>query len=119
MSESEFPWEREALEFLAQELPAEEPVRMWSNFEFVSNDGQIGAVDALILTRKGMAVAETGRQRTLLREGLRSDPHPAARYRGVPHKLGMRAGYDPTRLNQLVDDLEADTWREWQERLHK
>ena len=55
----------------------------------------------------------------LLREGLRSRPRPATRYRVTPHKLGMRAGYDPTRLNQLVDELAADAWREQQERLRK
>ena len=48
----------------------------------------------------------------LLREGLRSRPQPATRYRVTPHKLGMRPGYDPTRLNQLVDELEADVHRE-------
>ncbi len=58
VSESEFPWEREALEFLAQQLPGLEPVRMWSNFEFISNDGHISEVDALILTSKGLFLVE-------------------------------------------------------------
>lgn len=53
-SESEFPWEREALEFLAEHLPNQEPVRMWSNFEFLSNDGHVNEIDALILTAKGL-----------------------------------------------------------------
>ncbi len=48
----------------------------------------------------------------LLREGLRKDQRPAARYRVTPHKLGMRAEYDQTRLNQLVDELETDAYRE-------
>ena len=55
----------------------------------------------------------------LLREGLRSGPRPATKYHVTPHKLGMRAGYDPTRLNQLVDELAADAWREQQERLRQ
>ena len=55
----------------------------------------------------------------LLREGLRSRPRPATRYRVTPHQLGMRPGYDPTRLNQLVDELDAEAWREQQERLRK
>ena len=67
--------------------------------------------------REGLSLKQV--VNTLLREGLRSDQRPAARYRGAPHKLGLRAGYDPTRLNQLVDDLEADAWRERQERLRK
>src|SRR5580765_8022656 len=58
VSDSEFPWEREALEFLAHELAGQEPVRMWSNFEFISNDGHIGEVDALILTSKGLFLVE-------------------------------------------------------------
>ncbi len=53
---------------------------------------------------------------TLLREGLRSRPRPATRYHVTPHKLGMRAGYDPTRLNQLADELATDAWRERLER---
>ena len=44
----------------------------------------------------------------LLREGLRSDQRTATRYRVTPHKLGMRAEYDQTRLNQLVDELETE-----------
>ena len=55
----------------------------------------------------------------LLREGLRSRPTPATRYRVTPHKLGMRAGYDPTRLNRLADELATDAWRERQERPHR
>jgi len=58
VSESQFPWEREALEFLAQELPNQDPVRIWSNFEFISNDGHINEVDALILTAKGLFLVE-------------------------------------------------------------
>jgi len=58
VSESEFPWEREALEYLAEHLPNQEPVRMWSNFEFISNDGHINEVDALILTSKGLFLVE-------------------------------------------------------------
>lgn len=48
----------------------------------------------------------------LLHEGLRSRPQPVTRYRVTPHKPGMRPGYDPTRLNQLVDELEGDVHRE-------
>ena len=51
----------------------------------------------------------------LLREGLRSGQRLATRYRVTPHKLGMRAAYDPTRLNQLADAVATDAWRERQE----
>lgn len=58
VSDSEYPWEREALEFIAEHLPALEPVRMWSNFEFVSNDGYVSEVDALVLSNKGLFLVE-------------------------------------------------------------
>ena len=58
VSDSAYPWEREALEFLAARLPNREPVRVWSNFEFVSNDGHVNEVDALVLTAKGLFLVE-------------------------------------------------------------
>ena len=46
----------------------------------------------------------------LLREGLRSSRQkPGAKpYRTKTHELGLRPGFDATRLNQLVDELEVD-----------
>jgi len=35
ISESPYPWEREALEFVRQRLPDHEPYRAWANFEFI------------------------------------------------------------------------------------
>lgn len=58
VTESQYPWEREALEFLAEHLPGQEPVRLWSNFEFVSHDGYVSEVDALVLTAKGLFLVE-------------------------------------------------------------
>jgi hypothetical protein len=58
VTESQYPWEREAIEFLATHLPGHEPVRLWSNFEFVSNDGYVNEVDALVLTAKGLFLVE-------------------------------------------------------------
>ncbi len=50
----------------------------------------------------------------LLREALRSGLRtPAAgKYRTETYALRMRPGFDATRLNQLVDDLETDAYRE-------
>ena len=50
----------------------------------------------------------------LLREGLRSEQRTpgAKKYRTKPHPLRMRPGFDAVRLNQLVDELETDTYRE-------
>jgi hypothetical protein len=50
----------------------------------------------------------------LLREGLRSRERPPAarRYRSETRKLHLRPGYDPAKLNQLVDELEMEALRE-------
>jgi serine/threonine protein kinase len=50
VSQSAFEWEREALDFLRENLPDHEPWRAWSNFEFIDDDGRVNEVDALILT---------------------------------------------------------------------
>ncbi|MXY23651.1 MAG: hypothetical protein F4Y45_03905 [Acidobacteria bacterium] len=43
---------------------------------------------------------------------LGEDAPEASKYRTRPHALGMRPGFDPTRLNQLVDELETDVYLE-------
>lgn len=45
----------------------------------------------------------------LLRAGLTagSKPVPAKPYRSRARPLGLRAGFDPARLNQAVDELEV------------
>ena len=55
---SPFPWEAEALAYLREALPDVDPIRVWSLFEFVSNDGNISEVDALVLTAKGLHLVE-------------------------------------------------------------
>jgi len=52
------PWEREALAFLRERLPAHDPYRVWANFEFMAPDGSFNEVDALILTPKGFFLVE-------------------------------------------------------------
>ena len=49
---------------------------------------------------------------SLLREGLHSrQSRPRAKtYRTRIYKLGMRPGFDPVKLNRLVDELEAERW---------
>ena len=46
----------------------------------------------------------------LLRAGIqcRAQPPKPRSYRTSTRKLGLRAGLDPTKLNQLVDEIEAD-----------
>jgi serine/threonine protein kinase len=55
---SEFPWEREAIAFLREGLPDTDPCRLWTNFEFIADDGSVNEVDALVLTSKGFYLVE-------------------------------------------------------------
>ena len=40
--------------------------------------------------------------------GIRGKPPRPSRYRVEPHAFGFRPGIDVDRLNQLVDELEAE-----------
>ncbi len=41
ITESEFAWERNALEFIRKHLPDRAPYRAWTNFEFVADNGKV------------------------------------------------------------------------------
>jgi len=58
ISPSQFPWEREALEFIRRALPNREPFRAYSNFEFIAEDGSINEVDLLVIARHGLFLIE-------------------------------------------------------------
>jgi serine/threonine protein kinase len=58
VAESNFPWERDALEFVRQRFPTHEPYRAWSNFEFIADDGSINEVDVLVFTPQGFFLIE-------------------------------------------------------------
>src|SRR5262249_6563426 len=58
ISPSQFPWEKEALEYIRQGLPDQEPYRAWSNFEFISDSGDINEVDLLVLSTQGLFLIE-------------------------------------------------------------
>lgn len=58
ITQSDYTWEREALEFAKQMLPDHDPYRAWANFEFIAQDGSINEVDLMVLTPKGMYVIE-------------------------------------------------------------
>ena len=58
ITDSEFPWERDALAFVRERLPDHDPCRAWSNFEFIADDGSINEVDLLVLTSKGFYLVE-------------------------------------------------------------
>ena len=55
---SEYPWERDALAFVRGRLPDIEPYQVWTNFEFIADDGSINEVDLLALTPKGFHLVE-------------------------------------------------------------
>ncbi len=55
---SQFAWEMEALAFLKEKLPDRDPYRVWSNFEFIADDGSINEVDALVFTPMGLFLVE-------------------------------------------------------------
>lgn len=58
ISESEFPWERDALAFIRNGLPASSPIQVWSNFEFMAEGGAIYEVDALVVGPWGAFLIE-------------------------------------------------------------
>lgn len=58
ISESEYPWEREALAFIQKRLPPSSPLQAWSNFEFRSETGAIYEVDLLVIGPWGAFLIE-------------------------------------------------------------
>ncbi len=58
VAESQFPWERDALDFVRGRFPAQDPFRAWSNFEFIADDGSVNEVDLLALTPVGFFLVE-------------------------------------------------------------
>jgi serine/threonine protein kinase len=58
VTESAFPWEAEALEYLRAALPDCDPYYGWTNFSFIADDGTVNEVDALIATPRGLFLIE-------------------------------------------------------------
>ena len=58
MTQSKYPWERDALEFVRQRFPSHDPYRAWANFEFIADDGSINEVDLLVFTPQGFFLIE-------------------------------------------------------------
>jgi serine/threonine protein kinase len=58
VTESQYPWEREALDYVRARFPTHEPYLAWTNFEFVADDGAVYEVDLLVLTPKGLFLVE-------------------------------------------------------------
>jgi len=58
ITESPYPWERDALDFVRDQFPSHEPYRAWANFEFIADDGSINEVDLLVFTPQGFFLVE-------------------------------------------------------------
>jgi serine/threonine protein kinase len=58
VTESRYPWERDALDFVRDRWPDHDPYRAWANFEFIALDGSINEVDLLLLTPMGFFLVE-------------------------------------------------------------
>lgn len=58
VTQSNFRWELEALDWMRQHLPDHDPWRVWSNFEFIADDGSVNEVDALVLSPVGLFLVE-------------------------------------------------------------
>ncbi|CAN5744448.1 hypothetical protein BH24ACI4_BH24ACI4_29810 [soil metagenome] len=58
LAESQYPWEQDALLYLRERLPDQEPIRAWANVEFLSLDGRMNEVDLIVLTAKGLFLVE-------------------------------------------------------------
>ncbi|GAA4081296.1 BREX system serine/threonine kinase PglW [Actinomadura miaoliensis] len=55
---SDFPWERDALEFVRRRMRDEEPFRAWSAFTFTAQTGHVREVDLFIVTPAGLFLVE-------------------------------------------------------------
>ncbi len=73
-------------------------------------------LDRDVAERLASEVRRTGKSfKALVNDALRlglglAGKHPRApRFLVEPHALGLKAGLDPDRLNQLVDELEVET----------
>jgi serine/threonine protein kinase len=58
ISESEYPWEKEALAFVRDRLTASSPIQAWSNFEFMAEGGAVYEVDLLVVGPWGAFLIE-------------------------------------------------------------
>jgi serine/threonine protein kinase len=58
IAESNYAWEREALEWLREHLPNHDPWHVWTNFEFIDDEGRVNEIDALVLAPAGLYAIE-------------------------------------------------------------
>lgn len=71
------------------------------------DDDLVGKIEEL---RRAKGLSFKGAVNYLLRAGIQfqAQPPKPTSFRTRPARLGLRSGIDPTKLNQLLDDLDAD-----------
>ena len=94
VSQSQFAWEREALDWLRNHLPDREPWHAWTNFEFIDEEGKVNEVDALILTPAGLFLIE-----------IKSRPGVVAGAVDSPHVVGGRP-VDDVWIEPITEELD-------------
>ena len=55
---SQYPWEREALDYVREQLPDHDPYRAFALFEFIASDGSINEVNLLAIAPTGIYLVE-------------------------------------------------------------
>ena len=58
LTQSQYPWEEDALKFIRDELSSSSPICAWSNFEFMALSGAIYEVDLAIAGPWGIFLVE-------------------------------------------------------------
>lgn len=76
-------------------------------------DDDLAAAIEDLRKREGLSFKEALNQ--LIRAGVeyRARPPKPREYRTATRRLGLRAGLDPVKLNQLADELESDRFVEF------
>ena len=67
IAESNFTWERDALQWLRDHLPDRDSWHVWTNFEFIDDEGKVSEVDALVLSPAGLFLVEIKSRPGILR----------------------------------------------------
>ncbi|MCX6624637.1 MAG: protein kinase, partial [Acidobacteria bacterium] len=108
VTESAFPWESEALEYLRAALPDCDPYYGWTNFSFIADDGTVNEVDALIATPRGLFLVEIKSDEGELRgdRGTWTYHKPNGRQKTVDNPL-LNADRKCKRLKSLLERQPA------------
>ena len=70
-------------------------------------DDDLAAQLEALCKREGLSLKAALNHVRRLRVQAKSTPPKPKRFRTPTRKLGLKPGIDPTRLNALIDDLEA------------